>query len=101
MVHSADDELTRSLLLEMALNTEIVVSLRQHFGIHRPVWIVANGAALPDGLMFEDEGPALRNVTLTTGIALGGERGSTMDRISLVRIVAITATDLPFDDRMM
>ena len=101
MVHPADDELTRSLLLEMTLNTEIVVSLRQHFGIHRPMWIVANGATLPDGFMFEHEGSALRDVTFTAGIPFGGEQCATMDRISFVRIVAITATDFPLDDRMM
>src|SRR5262245_16976443 len=101
MVHSANDELPRSLLLEMTLDTEIVVSLRQHFGIHRPVWIVANGAALPDGLMFEYERSALRDLTLAAGIPFGGERGSAVDRISFVGIVAIAATDFSFDDRMM
>src|SRR5262245_23529758 len=91
MVHSTNDELTGSLLLEMALDTKIMVSLRQHFGIHGPVGIVADSAAFPDGLMFEHERSALCKVTLAAGIPLSGEGCSAMDRISFVRIVAITA----------
>jgi len=40
-------------------------------------------------------------MTLAAGIPLGRERGPAMDCLSFMGIVAITATDFPFDDRMM
>ena len=73
MVPTADDKLTGSLLLEMASNTQILISLRQHLGIHSAVRIVADGASFPDGFMFEDKGSALREVTLAAGVPLRGE----------------------------
>jgi hypothetical protein len=101
MVTTANHQLPWSLLLEMAANAQIMISLGQHFCVHRAVGIVAGRAALPDGFMFEDERAALGQVTFAAGFLFRGEPGSSMDGVALVRIVAVAATDFPLDDRMM
>ena len=56
------------LLLEMALQTERLVSFVQHSLIHRSVWRMADDATLADSFVLINEWPALRGMTLHAGV---------------------------------
>jgi hypothetical protein len=63
---------------------------------------VTSGAAFPNSLMFKDERSGLRGMTLAAGLKLSQHLGArTPDCRSLMRIVAISATDFSFQDWMM
>ena len=90
------------LLLEVALETKRVVSLHQHFLIHRAVNRVAGRAAFAHRFMLENKRPALRRVTFRAGVGLRQVRERpAASCVAFVRIVAITATHLPFQHRMV
>jgi len=93
VVAATNEELSgRCLLLEVALEAKIRVSLNQHLVIHRSVGLVASGAALPDGFVFKDKGAALGDMTASTGVGLTRERKrATFYGITLMRVVAIAA----------
>ena len=59
----ADIDSARSgLLLEVALQAEHMIPLRQHPRIHRSMRFVAGRASLTYRFVFEDEWPSLRDV---------------------------------------
>ena len=63
---------------------------------------VAGGAAFPQGLVFEHKRPELCRVTLTAGLVLRKQRSpSGLHRRALVGVVAVPATHLAFEHRMM
>jgi hypothetical protein len=101
MVAAADQELPGRLLLEMASNAEVVVALSEHFGIHRAVRIVTDGAAFAHRFVFKHERPALGGVALAASVPFERQRSSTVDGITFMGVVAIAATDPAFDNRMM
>lgn len=95
MVAAANDDHARGcLLLEMALETEVLVALHEHPCVHAAVRVVAGGAAFMHGLVFKDERSALSGVAARAGLVLRGElRATALDRVALVRVVAIGTTD--------
>ena len=74
---------------------------------------MAGHASFAQRLVFEDERPALRRVTLEAGVVLGQQSGAAtlerllaagaaaFDRVSLMRVVAICAAHFSFEDRMV
>ncbi len=93
---------SRGLLLKVALQTEHVVALNQHSRVDGAVRLMTGGATLAHRLVLKHERAPLRHVAFSTSVLLRGEGGPAADdRRSLVRIVAIAATDFPFEYRMM
>src|SRR5262252_8983593 len=94
---------TRSLDLRVAFEAEVSVTLDQHLAIDRAVWVVANGAALPQSLMLEDKGPGL--FAMAPGAILVEPRHSqpagSLKDVTAVRIVALHAIHVAFEDRVM
>ena len=63
---------------------------------------MTRGAALADGLVFEDKRAPLRRVALSAGVPFGCQRSSaSFHRRPRMRVVAIAATDFAFQDRVM
>ena len=90
------------LLLEMAAEAKRGVARDQQSGVHRTVRIVARGASFARRLVFKHERTKLRRVALGAGFILGHEFGAAShDHGTLVRIMAVAATYLAFDDGMM
>ena len=58
------------LRLEVALQTQILISLHEHLVVYRAVRVVAGRATFANGFVLENERPALRGVTLHAGILL-------------------------------
>lgn len=103
MIAAADQNHSRLyLLLEVAFEAKVLVSLRQELVVNCSMRVMAGCAAFPDGFMLENKRPALSNVTLGAGVGLRSEsKRSAMSRLPAVRVVAITATHLPVADRMV
>jgi hypothetical protein len=90
------------LLLEVAFETEVGVPFDQHPGVHGPMRLMARGASLANGLVLEDKRASLGRVAPAAGIKLRRQAGPPRDhRVALVRIVAIRAAHLAFEDGMM
>ena len=102
-----------SLLLEVTLQTQGLIPLRQHPLIHRSVRRMASYAPFAHRLVLVNERTSLRGVTLEAGFVLAHERDAAAlkllgkagpaalhDRADM-RIMAIDATDFPFHDRMV
>ena len=71
-----------------------MVALDQHPRVDRSMGLVAGGATLADGFMFEHEWATLRDVAFATGLLFCAQGRSTAnDRLAFVRVVAIAATD--------
>lgn len=103
MIATAYDQNARCrLLLEVTLEAEGGAALGEHLAVHRTVGLVAGATALTNRLVFENERTHLRRVALPTGITLRGQlRAAAPDGRALVGIVAITATHLALQDRMV
>lgn len=102
MVYPADIKAASGLLLEMAFEAQALVADLQHLVIGRSVNIVAGNASFPHGLVFEDIGAALGNMTGLAGVVFGQESGApAVDGVAFVRIVAIAAAHAAFRDWMV
>jgi hypothetical protein len=102
MISTADQNLPgRGLLLEMAAETEVLISLNEHLVVDRAVRFVAGGATFANRFVLEHERPALRDMTFGAGIHLRsqGERTG-FDRVAFVGVMAIAAGHLPLHDRV-
>lgn len=98
----ADRNARGGLLLEMATKTKILIARNEHFLIYAAVGVVAGGAAFPESFVLEYEWPALRGMAFEAGFISGSLHGeSTLDHPAFMRIMAVTATDLAFFNRMM
>src|SRR6478672_10188232 len=74
---------------------------------------MATHTSFADRFVFKYEWPALRGMTLETGLVMADQSGASageglrstrsaaFDRIAAVRVMAIGAADLAFHDRMM
>lgn len=100
MIAAADVDLAIDpLFLEMALEAKDRIAFDEHAWVDRAVGLVAGGASLADGLVFEGERAALGGVATAAGVVFRGQfRAAAGDGLTLVRIVAITATDLALLD---
>jgi hypothetical protein len=85
----------------MAAQAEIIVPGDEHLWIHGAVRIMAGGAALEHRVVFEDERTGLLRVALGAGLVGGREiERPTLDRIALVRVVAVAARNFSREHRM-
>ena len=89
------------LLLEVALQTEGRVAFGEHLRVHGTMRVVAGGATVTHGVVREYEGSALLGVALHAGFVFAGEDGAAafLGR-TLVRIMAIAASDLAVEQRV-
>ena len=93
----------RSLHLHVAFQAQIVIALDKELAINRAVWVVAGGATVTDGLVLENEWPALFAMTLRATLvqARHGESAGGLHDVVPVRVVTIDAVHHPFDHGMM
>lgn len=102
VITSADQKLSGRLLLEVASDAKVLVSLREQFRIHSAMGIVADSASFADGLVFKDEWTVLRDVAFATGFALAGEgERPAANGVAFVNVMAVAAADLSFQHRMV
>lgn len=89
--------------LGMATEAEIVVTLDEHLFIHRTVRLVADDAALAQGGVLKDHGPGFLAMALRAGFVFAGERETMrgFHDVHAVRVVALNAVHLAFDDGVM
>ena len=87
--------------LEVAFQAEVGVALRQHFGINRAVWFVAERAPFANGLVFEHVRPSLGRMAFEACFVRGGQRCSaSQDRRTAMRIMTVSTAHLSCQDRM-
>lgn len=114
MIGVADeDSPTLRLFLEMAFQAKSGVTLGQQALVDRAMRRVAVRTSVSNGFMLENKWPALRDVTLQTGIILAEQEGAstfhglgqagpaTLEDPAFVRIVTINAANLSFEHRVM
>ncbi|MFM1943259.1 MAG: hypothetical protein RI897_2241 [Verrucomicrobiota bacterium] len=103
VIHPANKHLaSRTLLLEMTLQTQRRIPLRQQIRIHRTMRPMTRRAPLPHRLMLKYMRPALRRMTLQTPLVQRHQSQTPNPmRRPLVRIVAITTVQTSLTQRMM
>lgn len=103
MVVGANDDLPRNnLLLEVTFQAKILIAGDQHPLIHAAVRIVASGATFTQSLVVKYEWPALRGMTLETGLIWRPERSAaTFHCGAFVRIVTIGTANFSIFQRMV
>jgi len=91
------------LCLRMTAQAKIWVALRKHLLIDRAVGIVTDSAAFAHGFVFEDKWTRLLAMALLAAFVLPCHGQSTfrLENVAPVRIVALDATHVTFNDRMM
>ena len=90
-----------SNFLEVALQAEVGVALRQHFWINRAVWFVAKRAPFANGLVFEHVRPSLGRMAFEACFVRGGQRCSAShDRRTAMRIMTVSTAHLSRQDWM-
>ncbi len=89
--------------LGMATQAEILVPNGQQLCINGTVGCVANGASLAQRGMFENKRPGLLPMTLRAGLvqARHGQASRGFHDVQSVRIMALRAVHLTFEDGMM
>lgn len=103
VVASADrDHASGKLLLEVAFEAQVGISLAKHAGIHRAVGVVTDHAAFTCGFVFINKRPPLGHVAFEAKlvVTVQGLR-SAGDDVALVRVVAVGATDFALGHRVM
>lgn len=102
MIATADQDVTDAgLLLEVALEAEILIPLGQELVIYGAMRIVAARAAFPHRLMLEHERAALRDMAFGAGIHCGrsGEHVA-HHRVPFMRVMTIATAHLALKHRM-
>lgn len=103
VITSTDEDFAgRGLLLEMALQTKVRITLREHLVMDGAMRIVTGGASLAGRFMLEDERTALRDMALGASVGLAGKIEATaFDRMALVGIMTIAAAHFSIFDGMV
>src|SRR6185369_11052298 len=102
MVRTTDKNLPTVDLLEVAFQAQVGVADRQHFGVHRAVRSMTNGAPLSGGLVLEHVWPALFGMTLDAAFVLRNQSGTPAAiRRALMRRMTVAAAHLAFRHRMV
>ena len=93
----------RPLNLCVTFEAQVIVTLDQKLAIDRAMRVMASGASIAQGFVFEDERPALLSVALRSTLIQPGHSQSArrFHNVVPVRIVAIHAIHPPFNHRMM
>lgn len=101
MVHAADQQLSRRLLLEMTLQAERLIPRLQHLFVHRAVGVVTGDTSLAHCLVLENKRSLLRDVAADAGVIHRRQlRARPKHRLAAVRLVAIDTRHLPSQDRV-
>jgi hypothetical protein len=92
-----------ALVLRVAAQAKIGVVINEHFLVDGAVRVVADGATFVHGFVFEDERPRLVLMALRATLVLPGhcQASSRFKDIAAMRIVAVHAVHVTFNDRMM
>jgi hypothetical protein len=78
-------------LLEMAVDTQILISHREHLLVDGTMRVMAGGAAVAHGFVLKNERTTLRGMAPQAGLVLGQQGRAARHGVALVRIVAIPA----------
>ena len=103
MITSADDNAPgRCLLLEVALEAKVLVSLNQHPLVDGTMHRVAGRASFADRFMLKHKRAVLSRMASAAGVKFRGQCGAAAfhDR-ALMWIVAIATIDFSFQHRMV
>ena len=89
--------------LKVALEAKVIVALDEELAIDRAMRAMTNGAAFAQGFVFENERAALFAMTLRASFveARHGEAAGGLHDLVAVRVVAVHAIHVAFDDRVM
>ena len=104
MIHVADVKLSAGGLdLGVATQAEVWVTLDQHFLIDRTVRNVTDDAAFAHCPVVKNERAGLAAMTLRAAFIVPGHGQSArrLENITAMRVVALHAVHVAFDDRMM
>ena len=93
----------RTLNLRVTAQTQVGVARDEHFFVDRTVRIMAGGAAFAQRLMPEDERSRLLAMALGAAFILPGhgESARRFEDVAAVRVMALRAAHMSFDDRVM
>ena len=91
MVRTSNQNSPASHLLEVAFQTEIVVTYREHLLIDRAVWLVAGAASIAHGFVLEHKGASDGRMACQAVLIVRQECGAALYRRTFVRIVTIPA----------
>jgi len=93
----------RSLRLRVAAQAKIWIVFNEHLLVDGAVRVVANDAAFAQSFVFKNERACLGLMTLRAILVLPRHRQSAgrFENIAAVRVVAIHATHVAFNDGMM
>src|SRR5579859_1709626 len=96
VVRAADEQPPAAGLLEMAFQTKVGITFRQHFRVYRAVGGMADRATFARRLVFERVGSALGGVTAETALVLAHQRSAATEiHRTFMGRVAIGAAHLP------
>jgi len=104
MVHVADkNDSARGLLLRVALEAKVGVTLQEHFGVDGTVWVVADSAAFAERGVLENKRAGLFTMALGAGFVLArhGQSARRFHNVHSVGIVTLHAVHFSLDDWMM
>jgi len=88
-------------LLEMAVDAQVVISRHEHLLVDGAMGIMADGAAVAHGFVFEYERTPLRGMTLEAVFVLRQQGRAAFERGAFVRVMAVAAIHPVFRDLMM
>jgi hypothetical protein len=104
VIHVADVNLAAHRLdLCVAAHAKIGIALDEHFLVDRTVRSMANDAAFAHRRMFKNKRTRLVTMTLCATFILSrhGQSARRLENIAAMRVMALNAIHVPFDDRMM
>ncbi len=107
VIHPADENVPagnrRALDLRVTAQTEIRVAHHEHFLVDRTMRIMTNDAAFAHRRVFKDKRARLVAMTLRAAFILPrhGQAARRFECVAAMRIMALHATHVAFDDRMM
>jgi hypothetical protein len=77
--------------LEVTVHAQVVISRHKHLRVDRAMGIMADGASIAHGLVFEDERTPLRGMTPEAVLVFPEQGGATFDGRAFVGIMAVMA----------
>src|SRR5262245_60005472 len=88
-------------LLEMTVDAQVVISRHEHLLVDGAMGIMAGGASVAHGFVFEDERTPLRGMTPEAVLILRQQGRAAFERGAFMRVMAVGAIYPVFRDLMM
>jgi hypothetical protein len=87
----------------MAPHAKIRIALDEHFLVDRTVWSMTNDATFAHRRVFENKRARLVTMTLRAAFIMPrhGQSARRFENIAAMRVMALHATHVPFNDRMV